>query len=114
MPKNTATMPVAKNSDSTRSAPRINQNQADSITVFSSASQHEDKLDYRSVIPGDPENHFFVNDAFLDAFSKKIYLVNTARGIVLRIADLVKHLKSGKVFQGQLVCQCGSGEKSKA
>ncbi len=43
------------------------------------------------------ENHLFVNDDYLSAFQKNIYLINTARGLILNTADLVKHLKTGKV-----------------
>ncbi|RMF26941.1 MAG: hydroxyacid dehydrogenase, partial [Bacteroidetes bacterium] len=45
----------------------------------------------------EPANHYFVNDAFLRRFRKPIYLVNTARGLVLNTADLVKHLEAGTV-----------------
>ena len=48
-------------------------------------------------IPYNTDNHYFVNDAFLNNFHKNIYLVNTARGLILHTADLVKHLQSGKV-----------------
>jgi D-3-phosphoglycerate dehydrogenase / 2-oxoglutarate reductase len=48
-------------------------------------------------IPYSIDNHYYINDAFLKKFSKKIYVVNTARGLVLNTADLVENLKSGKV-----------------
>ncbi len=48
-------------------------------------------------IPYSVDNHHFINDAFLKSFRKNIYLVNTARGLVLNTADLVANLKSGKV-----------------
>ncbi|MFK7935619.1 MAG: NAD(P)-dependent oxidoreductase [Saprospiraceae bacterium] len=48
-------------------------------------------------IPYLPENHHFVNAAFLAAFKKPIFIVNTARGIVLNTADLVQHLQAGTV-----------------
>lgn len=53
-------------------------------------------------IPFLPENHYFVNDAFLQRFKKPIYLVNTARGTVLNTADLVKNLQSGEVLGAAL------------
>ena len=53
-------------------------------------------------IPFLPENHYFVNDAFLQRFKKPIYLVNTARGTVLNTSDLVKNLQSGKVLGAAL------------
>lgn len=48
-------------------------------------------------IPYMPENHYFVNDAFLEAFAKPIFVINTARGLVLETAALVRKLKTGKV-----------------
>ena len=53
-------------------------------------------------IPYLPENHYFVDDAFLQKFKKPIYLVNNARGTVLNTADLVKNLQSGKVLGAAL------------
>ncbi|MEM8527622.1 MAG: NAD(P)-dependent oxidoreductase [Bacteroidota bacterium] len=43
------------------------------------------------------ENHLFVNDEYLSAFQKNIFVINTARGLVLDTAALVRHLKTGKV-----------------
>ncbi len=48
-------------------------------------------------IPYMPENHHLVNDAFLSSFRKPIYLINTARGLVLDTTALMAHLQSGKV-----------------
>jgi D-3-phosphoglycerate dehydrogenase len=53
-------------------------------------------------IPFLPENHYFVNDAFLDAFAKPIFLINTARGLVLETEALVRKLQSGKVLGAAL------------
>jgi D-3-phosphoglycerate dehydrogenase len=53
-------------------------------------------------IPYLPENHYFVNDAFLEAFEKPIFIVNTARGLVLETEALVRKLKSGKVLGAAL------------
>ncbi len=48
-------------------------------------------------IPYSTDNHYFVNADFLSRFQKNIFLLNTARGMVLNTADLVEALKSGKV-----------------
>lgn len=48
-------------------------------------------------IPYMPSNHHFVDDAFLNNFKKTIFLVNTARGLVLDTKALVEHLQTGKV-----------------
>ncbi|GAB4131242.1 MAG: 2-hydroxyacid dehydrogenase [Bacteroidia bacterium] len=58
-----------------------------------------DQADVLSLhIPLTDETRYLVNDAFLSSFRKNIWLINTARGKVLHTADLVKHLKSGKVI----------------
>ncbi len=43
------------------------------------------------------DNHYFVDGAFLDRFAKPIFLINTARGLILHTEDLVTRLKSGQV-----------------
>ena len=48
-------------------------------------------------IPYSETNHHFINDDFLNRFQKPIFVVNTARGLVLNTADLVKHLENGRV-----------------
>lgn len=53
-------------------------------------------------IPYTEHNHYFINHQFLSAFQKPIYLVNTARGLVLKTEDLVDHLKSQKVLGAAL------------
>jgi D-3-phosphoglycerate dehydrogenase len=63
------------------------QAQADVVTV------HIPYADY---------NHYFINAAFLSTFQQPIFLVNTARGLVLNTADLVEALKSGKVIGAAL------------
>ncbi len=44
------------------------------------------------------ETNYLINDAFINKFSKNIYIINTARGKCLNTSDLVKNLKSGKVL----------------
>lgn len=53
-------------------------------------------------IPYSEDNHHYVDETFLRQFKKPIYLINTARGLVLNTADLVKHLQSGKVLGAAL------------
>ncbi|MEO8146665.1 MAG: NAD(P)-dependent oxidoreductase [Bacteroidia bacterium] len=58
-----------------------------------------DQTDILSLhIPLNDETLFLVNDEYINRFNKNIYIINTARGKNLRIADLVKNLKSGKVL----------------
>lgn len=44
------------------------------------------------------DNHYFINRVFLNKFQKPIFLINTARGLVLNTADLVAAMKEGKVI----------------
>lgn len=53
-------------------------------------------------VPLTDETAFMVNDQFINSFKKNIYLVNTSRGNVLKTADLVKNMKSGKVIGAAL------------
>lgn len=53
-------------------------------------------------IPLTEETRFMVNDDFINRFKKDIYIINTARGKVLKTDDLVKNLKSGKVLGAAL------------
>ena len=48
-------------------------------------------------IPQTEETMFMVNDEFLSKFKKPIFIINTARGKIVKISDLVKHLKTGQV-----------------
>ena len=49
-------------------------------------------------VPITEETHFMVDDQFLQNFKKRIVLLNTARGEVVKTVDLVKHLKTGRIF----------------
>ena len=53
-------------------------------------------------IPYMPENHYFVNAPFLEAFAKPIFLVNTARGTVLDTTALVGAMEKGQVIGAAL------------
>jgi D-3-phosphoglycerate dehydrogenase len=48
-------------------------------------------------VPLTAETEYLVDDTFINSFRKKIYLINTARGKCVRIADVVKNLKSEKI-----------------
>jgi D-3-phosphoglycerate dehydrogenase len=53
-------------------------------------------------IPYSADNHYYINEDFLQRFHKPIYLINTARGKVLHTADLVSALQSEKVLGAAL------------
>lgn len=49
-------------------------------------------------IPYDAPNHYFVDKDFIKKFKKPIYILNTARGLVLNTKDVVKAMQKGKVL----------------
>lgn len=48
-------------------------------------------------IPLDEFNKYFIDRAFFKALSKSVFLINTARGLVLETAALVEAMKDGQV-----------------
>lgn len=48
-------------------------------------------------IPLTEETRYLVDSEYLNSFSKNIHLINTSRGKVLKIKDLISSLDSGKV-----------------
>jgi D-3-phosphoglycerate dehydrogenase len=48
-------------------------------------------------VPLTNETEFLVNAGYINNFKKNIYIINTARGKVLKTADLVAQMKTGKV-----------------
>ncbi len=62
-----------------------------------------DKADILSLhVPLTDETKFMVNNEFINKFKKNIYLINTARGMVVKTKDLVKNLDTGKVLGAAL------------
>jgi D-3-phosphoglycerate dehydrogenase len=53
-------------------------------------------------IPYNHENEYLIDRTFLNSFQKQIYLMNTARGGVLKLNDLVEEMKSGKIIGAAL------------
>lgn len=49
-------------------------------------------------IPYEADNYHFINEKFLASFKKNIYLINTARGLVLETKALTDAMKAGKVL----------------
>ncbi|MFI5222494.1 MAG: NAD(P)-dependent oxidoreductase [Bacteroidia bacterium] len=49
-------------------------------------------------VPLTAETKWMVNGNYLDCFRKKIFLLNLSRGKILKTADLVDKLKSGKIL----------------
>lgn len=53
-------------------------------------------------IPLDEQNTYFVNDSFFAKLKRPVFLVNTARGLVLETAALVKAIQNGRVLGAAL------------
>lgn len=49
-------------------------------------------------IPYSADNHYFINKKLFKKFRKPVYILNTARGLVLNTADLVQAMKKGKIL----------------
>lgn len=57
-----------------------------------------EKTDVLSLhIPLNESSKMLVNDAYLSKFKKNIFLINTSRGEVASVTDILKNLQSGKV-----------------
>lgn len=48
-------------------------------------------------VPLSKNNEYLVDDNWINEFKKNIWLINTSRGKVLKLKDLIKNLDSGKV-----------------
>ncbi len=49
-------------------------------------------------VPLTDETHYMADAAFFNSFAKPIYLINTARGAVVKTVDLVSAMQTGKVL----------------
>lgn len=49
-------------------------------------------------VPLTDETHYMADAAFFNSFTKPIYLINTARGAVVKTVDLVSAMQMGKVL----------------
>jgi D-3-phosphoglycerate dehydrogenase len=77
---------------------KFKENYGDENAQAVSLAELQARADILSIhIPYTPENHHFINGAFLDAFAHPVWVVNTARGLVLDTAALVERLANGQV-----------------
>lgn len=77
---------------------KFKQDYGDEYAEAVSLKELQQRADIISLhIPYLPENHHLVNSEYLNAFNKSIWLVNTARGLVVDTAALVDGLHSGQV-----------------
>jgi D-3-phosphoglycerate dehydrogenase / 2-oxoglutarate reductase len=78
-------------------------NYSDEFVTENSLEELFEKSDILSLhVPLTDETKFMVNDDFIKRFKKDIYIINTARGKVLKTEDLVKNMKNGKVLGAAL------------
>jgi D-3-phosphoglycerate dehydrogenase len=77
---------------------KYKHNYSDQFVKEVSMSTLFDQADVFSIhVPLTKETEYMVNDSLISKFGKEIYLINTARGKILKTFDLVSNLKSGKV-----------------
>ena len=77
----------------------ILENVGDANARQVSLQELQEKADVLSLhIPWTPETDKLVNVAFINAFAKPFWLINTSRGKNVVTADLVEALKSGKIL----------------
>jgi D-3-phosphoglycerate dehydrogenase len=77
---------------------KYKKNYTDGNTIESSLGDLFRETDILSLhVPLTEETTHMVNDEFIWAFHKNIWLINTSRGPVVNTADLVTNLEAGKV-----------------
>jgi D-3-phosphoglycerate dehydrogenase / 2-oxoglutarate reductase len=71
---------------------------SDEYATEASYEQIFEEADILSIhLPLTTETRYLVNDEYLNNFRKNIFLINTARGPIVKTDDLVKNIESGKV-----------------
>ena len=77
----------------------IQENVGDANAKQVSFTEFQQKVDVLSLhLPWTPETDKMVNTAFINGFTKPIWIINTSRGKNIVTADLVVALQSGKVL----------------
>lgn len=78
-------------------------NYSDEFVAEKTMDELFDQTDILSLhVPLTEETQYMVNNDYINRFKKDIYIINTARGKVLKTDDLVKNLKTGKVLGAAL------------
>lgn len=82
---------------------KYKNNYTDGNTIEVAMSDIFEQTDILSIhIPLTNETKYLISSSFIDNFTKNIYLINTARGKIIKTADLVTKLKSGKILGAAL------------
>ncbi|GIZ07763.1 2-hydroxyacid dehydrogenase [Flavobacterium sp. UMI-01] len=77
----------------------IQENVGDDNAKQVSLTEFQQKVDVVSLhIPWTPETDKMVNETFINAFAKPLWIINTSRGKNIVTADLAAALQSGKVL----------------
>jgi len=72
---------------------------SDEYTKEASLAEIFQEADVLSIhVPLTDETHYMINGSFLGKFRKNIYVINTARGKVVKTNDLVECMKKGKIL----------------
>ncbi len=78
---------------------KYKQNFGNDFITESTLEELQNEADIISIhTPFTDETNYLINYNFINGFRKNIYIINTARGKCLNVADLVSHLKSDKVL----------------
>ncbi|MCF6364682.1 MAG: NAD(P)-binding domain-containing protein [Bacteroidales bacterium] len=78
---------------------KYKKNYSDEFVKEVSEAEYFEKTDILSIhIPLTDETLFMINDSYIRNFKKSIYIINTARGKILKTDDLVKNLKNNRVI----------------
>lgn len=78
-------------------------NYEDDFTKEVSLNEIFEQTDVLSLhVPLQEDTHFMINKSFIKKFEKSFYIINTARGKVIKTSDLVEGLKSGKILGAAL------------
>lgn len=77
---------------------KYKKNYSDGNTIECNLEEIFEKSDILSLhVPLTPETEFMIDNNFIKKFKKNIFIINTARGKVVKTADLVKNLMTGKI-----------------
>lgn len=77
---------------------KYKSNYSDEYAIESTAEKIYSEADIVSIhLPLTPETNQLINTAWINQFRKPIFLINTARGKIIRTADLIDAIESGKI-----------------
>jgi D-3-phosphoglycerate dehydrogenase len=82
---------------------KYKKNYSDGNTIETTLEMIFDTADIVSMhVPLTNETRFLCDNAFFEAFRKKIWFINTSRGNIVKTSDLAEQIRSGKVLGAAL------------